>query len=250
MMTIGQKKTFIGVRILWALALLLLLIVIAGGPGVHMGLWSPLDGFILSMRAGFMGGLALAILALVIIIIIAVKKKAGMGKAILSLLIGLLLAAPVGYLRLSGGGGVPPIHDIATDTANPLTFMALVGKRGEGANSITYAGGELAEQQKQAYPDVGPLLVDGAPDKVFSRTIDVARDMGWDITGVEAKVRRFEATDHSFWFNFADDVVVAVTATDTGSRIDLRSVSRVGRSDLGVNAKRIMAFQKNYTATP
>jgi uncharacterized protein (DUF1499 family) len=50
-----------------------------------------------------------------------------------------------------------------------------------------------------------------------------------------------EATDTTFWFGFKDDVVVRVRAAENGggSIVDVRSVSRVGQSDLGLNAKRI-----------
>jgi uncharacterized protein (DUF1499 family) len=250
MMILGQKKIFLGARILWVLALLLIVVVIAGGPGVHLGLWSPLNGFIITLRAGFMGGLALAGLSLIVILIIVMKKKYGMGKAVLTMFIGLVLAMPVIYLRMSGGGGVPPIHDITTDMVNPPEFMALVGKRGAEANSLEYEGEKLAAQQEQAYPDVKPLMLVDDPQAAFAKAIEVAGNMGWHITGVDASALRFEATDYSFWFAFADDIVVIVKADESGSQLDLRSVSRVGMSDLGVNAKRILAFQSNFKSTP
>ncbi|PCI31947.1 MAG: hypothetical protein COB54_08720 [Alphaproteobacteria bacterium] len=246
-MLLGKKNIFIGARILWVLTLLLLLAVLAGGPGAHLGLWTPLDGFIITLRGAFMGGLTLVALAVIVIIIIAARKKSGgIGKAVMVLVIGLLLAGPVAYLRLSGGGGVPPIHDITTDTVNPPQFVALVGKRGADANSLVYGGEELAAQQKQAYPDIMPIMVSEKPEKAFAKAIEVAGNLGWAVTGVEASGLRFEATDHTFWFAFADDIVLTIVATETGSRIDLRSVSRVGVSDLGANAKRIRAFRFAY----
>ena len=53
---------------------------------------------------------------------------------------------------------------------------------------------------------------------------------------------RIEATDTTLWFGFKDDVVVRITSAPTGSRMDVRSVSRVGKSDLGTNARRIEAY--------
>jgi len=247
-MIIGQKKIFLGSRILWGLALLLIVVVVAGGPGAHLGLWSPLDGFILTLKAGFIGGLALAGLALIAAIIIAISKnRGGMGKTLLILLIGLVLASPVGYLRLSGGGGVPAIHDITTDMEKPPVFIALVGKRGEGANSLAYEADKLPALQKAAYPDIKPLMTPLEPGKALAKALEVANKMGWDITGVTASVPRFEATDRTFWFGFADDIVVVITKTGAGSRIDMRSVSRVGRSDLGTNAKRLRKFRTLFT---
>lgn len=250
-MIIGKKKIFWGVHILWILALLLLIVVFVGGPGVHLGLWSPFEGFKLTLTAGFMGGMILAGLSLIVIILIAMKEsRGGMGKAFLCLFIGLLLLSPVAYLRLSGGGAVPPIHDITTDLVNPPDYIALVGKRGEGANRLTHGGAELAAKQQEFYPDIVPILMSGAPQENFTRALDVARNMGWELVGVDPENMRFEATDYSFWFSFADDIVVIVQQAQGGSRIDMRSVSRVGKSDLGINAKRIRDFRTHITASP
>ena len=51
-----------------------------------------------------------------------------------------------------------------------------------------------------------------------------------------------EATDTTFWFGFKDDVVIHVRPADGGSRVDVRSLSRVGVGDAGTNAKRIRAY--------
>ncbi len=244
---VGQRKTFLGVRILWFLMFLLIAVVLAGGPGVHLGLWSPLKGFLITMTGSFLGGAALAVLSIIVIIIIGMnKKRGGMGKAILTLLVSIILVSPVAYLRLSGGGGYPVIHDITTDMVTPPEFIELVGKRGDDANSLEYDAEEVGALQAEFYPYIKPLMVADNSQKAFAKALDVASNLGWKITGVNANLRRFEATEQSFWFNFSDDVVVTVKPVESGSRIDMRSVSRVGMSDFGVNAKRIMAFQKAF----
>jgi uncharacterized protein (DUF1499 family) len=53
---------------------------------------------------------------------------------------------------------------------------------------------------------------------------------------------RIEATDSTRFFGFKDDVVVRVRAEGTGSRIDIRSKSRVGLGDAGTNARRVRAL--------
>ncbi|HEU0306092.1 MAG TPA: DUF1499 domain-containing protein, partial [Lysobacter sp.] len=70
----------------------------------------------------------------------------------------------------------------------------------------------------------------------------VARDMGWELVAADATAGRIEATDTTLWFGFKDDIVVRVEAEGSGSRIDVRSLSRVGKSDVGTNAKRIHAY--------
>jgi uncharacterized protein (DUF1499 family) len=72
--------------------------------------------------------------------------------------------------------------------------------------------------------------------------LNAARDIGWQIVAATPDQRRIEATDTTTWFGFKDDIVVRVMPADGGSRIDVRSVSRLGKGDLGKNAARIRAY--------
>ena len=71
-----------------------------------------------------------------------------------------------------------------------------------------------------------------------------ARKIGWVIVDANAAEGRIETTDTTFWFGFKDDIVIRITPADHGSRVDIRSVSRVGKSDVGTNAKRIRKYLK------
>jgi uncharacterized protein (DUF1499 family) len=112
----------------------------------------------------------------------------------------------------------------------------------DGGNPVAYEGLKIAEQQRQAYPDIAPLTVALARDVAFSRALDAAQRMGWTIVAADNAAGRIEASDRSRWFGFTDDIVIRVAKTDSGSRVDLRSSSRLGRSDFGVNAERIRAY--------
>ena len=81
------------------------------------------------------------------------------------------------------------------------------------------------------------------PARAFEIAQALAREQGWWVGSVNASTGVIEATTRSFWFGFTDDIVVRVLPDGSGSRIDMRSVSRVGRSDLGANAGRIRRFQ-------
>ncbi len=73
--------------------------------------------------------------------------------------------------------------------------------------------------------------------------------MRWKPVAVVAEAGRIEATDTTWLFGFADDIVVRVAADGAaGSRIDVRSKSRIGSSDLGVNAARIRRFLRQLAA--
>lgn len=137
---------------------------------------------------------------------------------------------------------VPMIHDITTDTETPPKFVAVLPLRASAPNTAEYEGPELAAQQRTGYPDLGPLSLQIPPAQAFSHALAVAKDMGWEVVANEPGEGRIEATDTTFWFGFKDDVVVRIAAAGTGSRIDVRSVSRVGKSDVGANAKRITEY--------
>jgi len=165
-----------------------------------------------------------------------------MWRALAGLLIGLIVVGvPWSYVRAARA--VPPIHDITTDPADPPAFDdATLSLRTGAPNPATYGGQEVAARQRRAYPDIQPLVVDLPTDRAFDLALDVARARGWRIVATEPHRRRIEATDQTFWFGFIDDIVVRITPEGTGSRIDVRSVSRVGKSDIGTNAARIRAY--------
>ena len=137
---------------------------------------------------------------------------------------------------------VPGIHNISTDVNDPPAFNAVAALRGEGTNPLDYDAAKLAPLQTEAYPDVKSLQTDLDRAAALARSVTVLEDMGLEIVAADPEGRIVEATFTSFWFGFKDDLVVRVRPQGTGSLIDLRSVSRVGESDLGANAKRISEF--------
>lgn len=138
-----------------------------------------------------------------------------------------------------------PIHDISTDTGNPPVFEVLDETRAGASNTLDYGGPAVAEAQAASYPDIAPLNTDLSAEDAYERALTVAEDIGWAIVATDAERLRFEATARTSVFYFADDVVV-VTPREDGSRVDMRGVSRVGRSDQGVNAARILEFQQQF----
>jgi len=150
--------------------------------------------------------------------------------------VGLLAAAPptVLWYRVQH---LPHIHDISTDTADPPQFVAVLPLRESARNSTRYDAA-TAPLQAQAYPEVRTTVLAATPDQVFEKALRVAHDMGWAIVDANRSALRIEATDTSLLFGFKDDVVVRISASAGGSKIDLRSESRVGGSDFGVNASR------------
>ena len=214
-------------------------LLLAAGPGTRLELWEFRTGFLLMRWAAF-AGLGAAALAAVMLVLPRTRRDA-VGSLLLALVIGLGVAW-VPWSGMRQARTVPPIHDITTDTRRPPEFVAILPLRADAPNPAAYGGAEIAQAQIGAYPDLRTHRMDVAPAAAFARAQQAARDLGWEIVAVDAAAGRIEATDTTFWFGFKDDVVIRVEADGAGSRVDLRSVSRVGGSDVGTNARRIRAY--------
>jgi uncharacterized protein (DUF1499 family) len=205
------------------------------------GLGTRFQWFHFRMGLELMGILALVGLlaaAISIIGIVAIFFTPG-NKGIYLCILGLIISIPVAavplYMRYEIK--VPPIHDITTDTTNPPAFVYVLPLRKDAYNKPEYGGPDVAAQQTKAYPDIKTLTLNMPADKAFSRALDVAKNMKWEIVAAEPKERRIEATATTFWMGFKDDIVIRITPQDKMSNIDIRSESRVGKSDLGANAQ-------------
>lgn len=171
------------------------------------------------------------------------SNRSGARLAIAGIVVGLLVAAPV-VQAIIAGSQVPGIHDITTDLDNPPAFDAVVALRGAGTNPLDRAEpADLAELQTKAYPDLTTIEIDAQPGRVFEAALETARDLGWAIVSTNPETGLIEATATTRVMNFRDDVAIRVTERDGGAAVDIRSVSRVGISDLGANANRIRTFR-------
>jgi uncharacterized protein (DUF1499 family) len=138
---------------------------------------------------------------------------------------------------------VPAIHDISTDVANPPEFEAIAPLRADAPNSMAYDAETLAPLMAQHYPDVTPLILQADPAAVFARAEALVAELGWTLVASDPATGRIEAYDTTALYGFIDDVVIRIGPEGPrGARVDVRSLSRVGQSDLGANAARIRAF--------
>lgn len=232
-------------RINFILALLVLATFPVAALGSRTGLWS-FGGAVgaIAVEAG-LGGATMASSVILLLALHTRQISQYRGLAWLSLFIVIASLAPVAR-KVYAAKELPPIHDITTDVANPPVFVNATLLRPEGSNSLTYGGPKLAQQQKSAYPDVAPIVTPLPPGQAFQRAITIAKDVGWDVVHRNEQAGSIEATYTSAWFGFVDDIVIRIRPQGSGSRVDLRSVSRVGVSDLGANAARILRFTKAF----
>ena len=230
----------------WAKATLVgsviaLVLLVLGPVGTRLGIWGFQTGLLLIVPAGV---LLAAIGLLVGLVSLFVSKKRGFDGDPPSLFISIALCAVIIVamgLQFQKGASVPAIHNISTDVVNPPQFTeAIVALRGENSNPLAYDAEELAVVQQGAYPQVKTLQVSTDSAQTVSNVVAALEAMGLEIVTVDETLGVVEATDTTFWFGFKDDVVVRIQEAGNGSLVDVRSVSRVGLSDLGKNADRIM----------
>jgi uncharacterized protein (DUF1499 family) len=151
--------------------------------------------------------------------------------------------------QLLSGRGLPSIHDITTDTDDPPQFSAVLPRRTGRVSPAAYDGASAADQQRRAYPDIVPVDVAIPAERALDEAAAAAREVGWEIVAVDPARGVLEAIDTTFWFRFKDDVVVRVREIGPSrSRVDIRSKSRIGRGDLGANARRIRVFSAAFRA--
>ena len=178
----------------------------------------------------------------VIWLIAALVTRSSAG--LVPVIVGVVIAAAAAYFPITllmTAKALPNIHDITTDTGNPPQWVALLETRKAAKNGADYDPANAAEQQK-GYPEIKTFSSALPPAELFDKAKKVATEMGWEIVAAEPAEGRIEATDTTMWFGFKDDVVIRVAAENTGSKLDIRSMSRVGSSDVGKNASRIRDF--------
>jgi uncharacterized protein (DUF1499 family) len=221
-------------------AVIALLMVGGAGPAYRLKLVELGQAFAL-LKWGAWTGLGVVLVCLVGAWITRSARRRGLRWALAGIAIG-AIAFGVPFSMLQMGRRLPPIHDITTDTANPPRFVDILPLRKGSPNPVEYQDGGISQQQRTAYPDIQPATMTEPADAAFKRALDAARGMGWQIVAAVPEEKRIEATDTTLWFGFEDDIVVRITPMDRGSRVDVRSVSRVGQGDLGKNAARIRAY--------
>ena len=229
------------VRVGLLVAALAAVAAIGSAFGSRLGLWSFRDGFAI-LTWGAYGGLAGAVLSL--LALLWPRAAPGIGRlvpAAMGLVLGLAVFGYPAWLR-HVGNVVPRMHDVTTDTQNPPAFVATLPLRTGAENAVAYEGAALAKLQHQGYPLVKPMILSALPARVFAAALTLVADRGWDLAAAVPAEGHIEATATSFWYRFKDDVVLRVAPEGTGTRVDMRSLSRVGKSDFGVNARRVENF--------
>ncbi len=222
--------------------------MLLSGPSYRFGVLGLGSAFGLLGIAAKAGIAAIVIAVVGLVLALIARRGRYAGYAVLGIVFGVLAFVPPMMFKQKAQS-VPPIHDISTDTVNLPTFQTLLPERKAASNGAGYGGVKVANQQHAAYPDIQPMTFDNMPQNTFHAALAVAKSMGWRIAAQDVAQGRIEATATTTWFGFKDDVVIRTQAVAGGTRVDIRSDSRVGQSDVGANAARIRAFREKLSAT-
>ena len=200
---------------------------------------SALNGFYLFA----LGGIGAALVSLVFLF----RRLRGqaLGTAgVLTCGAGLLFVLAVGT---SSGDG-PPINDFTTDLDNPPAFAHARTLPANLGRDMGYPA-DFAPQQRECCASLAPQTFNAAPLETLNAIATAAEaEPQWTVTAVNPETGTLEAVATSYIFGFQDDVVIRVAPQGTGSRVDIRSKSRDGKSDLGANAARIQGFQNQLSS--
>lgn len=222
-------------------ALAVILMALAG-LGSRWGWWYFTTGFALLKWAAYAAIAAAIVTVVAALLIRGAHRNPSLIIAAVAVVIAFVIVS-VPWRMMRAARALPPIHDISTDTNDPPAFVLLHDRRPGALNPVEYGGPAVAAKQHAGYPDIVPVMLPGvSPPQALARAVAVAQQLGWTLVVVDSAAGRLESSDRTRWFGFTDDQVVRVQPVVNGSRVDVRSLSRVGGSDVGTNARRIRAF--------
>jgi uncharacterized protein (DUF1499 family) len=221
------------------------LALVIGPLGIQLGAFSPFLGFRLFLLGGLCGLLALVLGMIGLWRTRATTGREGRGRALRGALLGAVSLALIAVAG-SSGRSVPAINDITTNPDDPPVFAHAGQLPGNEGRDLAYPS-DFAAKQRAGYPNLGPIRVEASLPDAFQQSVRAAESLGWQITYSNAESGALEATETSRIFRFVDDISVRLRPDGTATLIDVRSKSRVGRGDMGANAKRIEAFRRKLT---
>ena len=248
-------------RLSWlalALAVGAILLALIAALGSGAGWWHFRPAFT-ALRIAFYAAIAGGLLALVALFIrVRDRRRRVTGAALAALVFSAVFASYLG-IQARTARAAPPIHDITTNLEDIPQFYRLT-VRTDNFDNVPYLGRDdlhrmLPEERwkvlhREGYGDLRTVHVPWTPAQTVQRAAELARERDWEFAMIEPDDGVMEAVDTSTFFRFKDNIVVRARRTPQGgSLVDMRSISRVGVSDVGANARRIRAFLKDLQAS-
>lgn len=232
-------------RILFYISIAVCFTFLISGYGYQWDIWSLGFAFTV-LRYSAYAAFGITIVNLIALWFLRKSEKKAVAKVVVAFLVTGIVSLTALYWQYQANS-VPAIHDITTDFENPPEFEAILRLREGAPNPPGYEGGDVRTSQEEAYPEIQPLFLEKDLQEVMDRAVMIINERKWNLVAINRNEGRIEATEELPWFGFKDDVALRFTAVDEGTRVDMRSKSRIGRSDIGVNADRIEAFLEDLS---
>ena len=218
----------------------------AAGAGLaHFRIASPQFGFFITLGGVLLMGL------LFFPALISLFRRGWGGVPAFSLVVGLFSLVGLGFLVALALKS--PLNDLTTDITNPPKFTHLAFDLPLSAENIKELDPSFAIDksysptqkalQVEYFPDLSGFKVEAPFQKVIplmeKGILEQLPD--WKVVVHDSKTGRLEFEVESPLFRFVDDVVIEARPdkNPNDTVVHMRSRSRVGKSDLGANAKRI-----------
>ena len=230
-----MKKAALGIYA--TIGIIGLLAFFGGIVGAYTRLLGPGPGFGL-----YAIGMLLSVIAVIAGFIDFSKNGSSWRSGILALAFLPLASLVYGFVK---SRGVPVLNDVTTNMDIPPAFVhAKTLPENEGRDMSFPL--EFKPMIKEHYGDLEPQISTDTIDETHIKVMNVIEGLSnWEIgsTEIESSKITIEGTITSEVFGFVDDYIVVLTKPGSGGCIiDMRSKSRMGRSDLGQNAEHIRLF--------
>ena len=244
-----MKESKISSRTLLAASVIFLLVLISGPLGYKFGFLLLIPS-IISLLVGLLGIILVALSSLVMLFV-AIRYKLTVDRNFL--LVGLLVSLfPMIFIvpQAFNGLSAPKINDISTDTSSPPLFDKLLIRQIDN-NELSLCEYALSKEerikiQNHSYPALKTLISSLDFDSALNRSAALLRHQGLEVINIDEDKGIIEAVDTTFWFGFKDNVVVRLKSHGSGTKVDIRSASRIGLRDFGKNAERIRRFLEDF----
>ena len=229
------------------IAILCLLAIPVAVLGTRMEIWGFKIGLLI-IAISFLLSILIFLVCAILRTVHKQKKPQSSKSAATAMWLSLMPVIGIGFVIVNAIG-VPRIHNISTDVIDPPVFKQIIAMRAASDNPLEYNVDDLAAVQLAAYPDVKTIYTDGSVMQAHDIAVATVTQLGWEIINSDAITGIIEASDTSRLWGFTDDVVIRLRHEEGTNKVavDLRSVSRVGQSDLGANAKRITKFIETFS---
>jgi uncharacterized protein (DUF1499 family) len=217
---------------------LALLLLVLSGPLYQADILGLMNAFFAMRIALILGAVAIVLALVQVIFMRKTISWTATGIAVLCAAVAIIMPLSM----MNKAKSVPPIHDISTDLVNPPKFVAILALRANASNPAEYQGEEIASQQRKAYPEIQTQKFQKTAEQVFDAALTAVKDMGLEVVNSDKTLGLIEAYDTTTFFGFVDDVVIRIQSDGQMTKLDARSKSRVGKSDIGKNAERLNAL--------